>query len=541
MVKRKRILALVMLVGALAFGALAVWIQYDLRSFVRMDGCKYNRYAQQLDLSGRQNVEFSKLPRFYHLRQLDLRGTGLTLEQYDWLQAQMPKCSIAWQVPFQGKALDLSTQTLTVSSLTQGDVAALTHLPALREVDAEGSGDYAALEALVSALPECTVRYKVAVDGKQWDAHTEQLELGRLNLTELRETLPYLHDLRQITLTGALPQKEALEELEEAFPNIRVLLALPDRVLPLGRGSRELDLSGAELSLEEAQRLIACCPNLTRVEVQGTSLSQQDIMELCADHPQVFFLWDVPIGGLTIPSDAEEADLSGEQLDSTEAVERMLPYLPKLKKVIMCDCGIPDEEMDALNKRYDSIRFVWMVHIGRVSVRTDADFFAPVVTREHVYENQMEPLKYCTDLVAIDLGHMAVYTCTWAENMPKLQYLILADTGVTDISPLANHDRLVFLELFMTAVRDYSPLLSCKNLEDLNLCYTFGSAEPVKQMTWLKRLWWDGNPYETKGLEEYLPDTECNFASGSSTGGTWRLGQRCKEQRDILGMPYLVG
>ena len=215
--------------------------------------------------------------------------------------------------------------------------------------------------------------------------------------------------------------------------------------------------------------------------------------------------------------------------------------MTNLQKVVMCDCGIGNEEMDALNKRYENIRFVWTVHIGRVSVRTDAIYFAPVVTREHVYENQMEPLKYCTDLVAIDLGHMAVTTCTWAAYMPNLQYLILADTGVSDISPLANHEKLVFLELFITAVRDYSPLLSCPNLEDLNLCYSYGSAEPIKKMTWLKRLWWDGNPYETKGLEAFLPDTECNFSSGSSTGGTWRLGQRCKEQRDILGMPYLVG
>ena len=153
----------------------------------------------------------------------------------------------------------------------------------------------------------------------------------------------------------------------------------------------------------------------------------------------------------------------------------------------------------------------------------------------------MEPLKYCTDLVAIDLGHMPISTCGWAENMPDLQYLILADTAVSDISPLANHEKLVFLELFITPCRDYSPLLTCKNLEDLNLCYSYGSAEPIKKMTWLKRLWWDGHRYETKGLEEFLPDTECNFESGSSTGGTWRKGQRYLEQRDILGMPYLVG
>ena len=250
---------------------------------------------------------------------------------------------------------------------------------------------------------------------------------------------------------------------------------------------------------------------------------------------------EVFFGDRSFLSDAEEIDLSGMEIESTQWVEERIRDMPKLRKVIMCNCGLGDEEMDALNRRYEDIRFVWMVHMGRISVRTDTNYFAPVVTGDYVTEIDLGPLKYCTDVVAVDLGHMAVRTCDWARNMPKLQYLILADTGITDISPLASCENLIFLELFLTAVRDYSPLLSCTRLEDLNLCYSYGSAEPVKQMTWLKRLWWDGNPYETKGLEEYLPDTECNFTSGSSTGGTWRLGQRYKEQRDILGMPYCVG
>lgn len=276
-------------------------------------------------------------------------------------------------------------------------------------------------------------------------------------------------------------------------------------------------------------------------DLRDSGLEPEAIMALCDAHPECFFLWDVPFGDWSFPSDAEEIDLSGMEIESTDWVEKRIPYMPRLQRVIMCDCGIDDEEMDALNRRYETIRFVWTVHIGRISVRTDTNYFAPVVTGDHVTEIDMGPLKYCTDVVAIDLGHMAVRTCDWAEYMPNLQYLILADTGITDIGPLANCENLVFLELFLTAVRDYSPLLSCTKLEDLNLCYSYGSAEPVKQMTWLKRLWWDGNPYETKGLEEYLPDTECNFSSGSSTGGSWRLGERYKEQRDILGMPYCVG
>ena len=83
--------------------------------------------------------------------------------------------------------------------------------------------------------------------------------------------------------------------------------------------------------------------------------------------------------------------------------------------------------------------------------------------------------------------------------------------------------------------------LECPALEDLNLCYTKGSPEPLYQMTWLHRLWWCGSGSNLTKLGETLEDTETNFHSGSSTGGTWRLGDRYKEQRDIIGMPYMVG
>ena len=125
--------------------------------------------------------------------------------------------------------------------------------------------------------------------------------------------------------------------------------------------------------------------------------------------------------------------------------------------------------------------------------------------------------------------------------MPKLQYLIIADSDISDISALAECKELIFLEMFLTPVRDYSPLLSCKKLEDLNMCYTYGDPEPISKMTWLKRLWWTKIPSTYRDMAQYLPDTQVVLDSGSSTGFGWREGAHYKEQRDILGMSYLVG
>ncbi len=124
--------------------------------------------------------------------------------------------------------------------------------------------------------------------------------------------------------------------------------------------------------------------------------------------------------------------------------------------------------------------------------------------------------------------------------MPNLKYLIAADCQLLDIEPLTGLDQLVYLEIFMTRVTDYSPLLTCTALEDLNICYTQGDPEIIKQMTWLKRLWWAGCPIEEEEFQAYLPDTKLSFYRGSSTGRGWRSGQHYYDMRDLLGMPYLT-
>ena len=538
MVKRKRYTALAVLLVGMALAVFGVFYGVDVQSYVRIDGEKYDRYAETLDLSGQKNVDFRKLTRFYNLKEVNLRGTGLNVTEFEMLH-QALDCKIFWLVPFQGQYLDPeATTAIQVDRLSGQDVLALEYLPELRRVDATRCQDLDMLSLLKQKRPEVELDYRVELGGTAWEPDTACLRLPELDAKEAEEKLPWLPKVDKIVITGEKPALPAVLALEQK--GIRLFWLVRDREIPIGGSPTEITLE-ADITAQEIRDILPLVPNGKQVELRDSRLSAETIAGLCEEFPDRFFLWDVPFEDRSFPSDAEEIDLSGLQVESVQWVEDRIAFMPKLTKVIMSDCGIDNWEMDELDRRYENIRFVWTVYIGRIPVRTDAEFFAPVVTGSFVYESEMEPLGYCRDIVAIDLGHMAIRSCTWAANMPNLQYLILADTGVTDISPLANCKNLIFLELFMTAVRDYSPLLECPKLEDLNLCYTYGSAEPVRKMTWLKRLWWDGNPYETRGLAEDLPVTQCDFTSGSSTGDSWRLGQRYKEQRDILGMPYLVG
>ena len=123
--------------------------------------------------------------------------------------------------------------------------------------------------------------------------------------------------------------------------------------------------------------------------------------------------------------------------------------------------------------------------------------------------------KYCTELRALDLGHMAITDISEIRNLKKLHTLILADNFITDISPLADLKELNYVELFQNQITDISPLLELPYLEDLNFCYNAPLENPTELVNCknLKRLYishcsldWD----EINTLKKGIPDG-CEF------------------------------
>lgn len=252
----------------------------------------------------------------------------------------------------------------------------------------------------------------------------------------------------------------------------------------------------------------------------------------------------VTLFGNSYDSDVAFLDLSGTQIADTAALEAALSQFPNLKQVDMIDCGISNEEMEALNQRNPGIKFVWAVQIQGIKLRTDATSFMPTKEGYRVFDSDCQLLKYCHDLECIDLGHMPIYNCDFLYGTPHVKYLILADTSISDATPIGTLTELEFLELFLTKVMDYSPLINCTNLKDLNLCFSpaFDNS-PLFQMTWLDRLWVVGSSLswsEQKLLRNTLPNTTIVIQSNASTQQGWRHGPRYYLQRDIFEMPYNV-
>lgn len=483
----KKILAILLLLVCVA-GAAAFWL---LRGrYVTMGGRIYPKDTQVLQLGEKALSETDKLSQFTGLRQLDLRGSNVSIQQYEALRSQLPDCEILWEVPFQGSRYAPETSELTVTSLTDEDVAALNSITGLTRLNADGCTDYAQLAALREMKPDCTITYQVDVCGSScnWD------------VTELK------------------PTAADADGLKAAIPLL---------------------------------------PKLQTVDLRKSGISAEDALKLAEEFPEILFIWEFQIGEHTFSTDAEEIDISGTPVEDTAWIEQMVPHCKNLKKVIMCDCGMTNEDMDSLNQRHPDVQFVWNLWIGLLHVRTDDTYFAPIAHNfTRVYgDEEFAKLKYMTEVECVDLGHNQVPNIEWVRYMPKLKYLILADTPVTDISPLAGHPSLVWLEIFSTTISDYTPLTTCYALEDLNLGRTHGDPEPLAKMTWLKNLWWGDNGseinlsvqnqlYRQKAeelLPKALPDTNVMIYIGAPTLKGWRDLPNYFKMRDAMHMFYMVG
>lgn len=250
----------------------------------------------------------------------------------------------------------------------------------------------------------------------------------------------------------------------------------------------------------------------------------------------------VTIGGKDFDTSAEFIDLSGIPMEDTEELEAALSLFPNLTQVDMCGCGIPDEQMEDLNLRHPGIKFVWTVKIHGIYLRTDATAFMPTKHGYRVDSSDCQVLRYCHDLIWLDLGHMPVKDCSFLYGTPKLKCLILADTPVSDLTPISYLTELEFLELFFSKVSDYWLLSNCSALKDLNVCYSPAlDNTPFFHMTGLERLWIIGSSLTgtaQNALRDALPDTQVLYNSLSSTDKGWRSCARYFAMRDAFGMPY---
>ena len=470
-------------------------------------------------------------------RQLDLRDQKITLRHYDKLQRRIPECEIFWNIPFQSGALPCDTEAITVSELTDADIRALDYFTQLKTVDAEGCADYENLLKLRQHRPELRVEYSVRLGEEAYPAGTEQITLEHVTMEALR-LLPYLPDLKRVLCSGG--EAEAIAGLQTYCGEHQLNFAISlggEEIAP----DAETVTAGA--ITEEQIGLLQFLPEMKQLHIRQPKVPVQRLLELKQSRPDVTVTWEQEVCGKVLSCDTEELDLSGMKITSLEDLQQQLTYFPEVKLVFLGECGLDNEALAACREQVrDQYKLVWTVSCGsKLKTRTDATTFMPV--REYVYyfnDEEAYNLRYCEDMVCVDIGHMSIHNIDFVKFMPNLQYLILAHTQVQYIEPISTCKKLKFLELDWSPIRDLAPLKGCTALEDLNLGNTYADFEPVGEMTWLKNLWMVGCSSGARyRMTQALTDTKVMITGAATVANGWRELDNYYEMRDLLGMNYM--
>ena len=532
--KRKKILA----VGLLTVCLLGGWLFH--RQHLLIAGTVYSRGVESIVLTHVEQAHMEKLPLLERLASLDIRGARVAPETVLELQRTLPGCEILWMLDFQGKRIPGDTRELSVTALTEADVAALAYLPQLSRVDARACPDYPEILRLRERLPQCQVAYALTLAGTVYDSQAREVTCTTLD--EAKQALACLPNLERIQMRDCTEYGE-LARLREEQPQCGF-------VYDVTVGSKKIpwDTKAVQLAPEDLARganALVWLPNLEYVKISGVVEDVAALKQLRQAYPELTVDSDFLLAGKTVNTLDTRLDLSGISLENTQAVDTAMSCFYQMETVEMHHCGIPNEEMEALRNKWTETEFIWTVQIGWIPLRTDVTYFMPYQYHYEVTDEDCVNLKYCRDIICLDLGHMPVTNLPSLAYLTKMEYLILACTHVSDISFCANMPNLKFLELFANDVTDYSPLLACKKLEDLNICYHYPKEEALQQlsqMTQLKHLWlrnYGAQPYQQR-LRDALPNTVLKFGDGSSTGGGWRTIENYYKMRDVLGMPYFI-
>lgn len=488
-------------------------------------------------------------------RSLDLRGEDLSLSQYQSLQKRMPDCEIVWNVPFQGRLVNSDAREITLTELSEDDIPTLACFPNLTAVHAEGCTDYENLAHLRQSLPNVELTYTVTLGEEDYDQATQLVELTDFTGEDVAR-LTYLPKLSTVIVSGGTPESLSQAQSYCQQAGVAFLIRL---------GNELVETSATDLTVEDVTdaqlHLLGCLPSLKQLHLVNPQAEPETVFALETTYPGVQTTWEIRIGDASFQSTDTEIDLSQVVVTDLAEVEQKMEYLPNAETVIFGLCGIDNPswgnskaknlavceiENEALSEYRDRVRdkykVVWTVRLGpSIALRTDKDNFMP----NHFgvgqfFDDYTVNLKYCEDMVCLDLGHMTMHTIDFVTYMPKLKYLILAWTEVQYIEPIRTCKNLIWLELDNSCIRDYSPLVDCTALEDLNIGKTFCDITPILQMTWLKNLYMIfGNGGDAWKASQALPNTHVVASGDATVGGGWRRLPNYYAMRDALHMYYM--
>ena len=251
----------------------------------------------------------------------------------------------------------------------------------------------------------------------------------------------------------------------------------------------------------------------------------------------------VLLGERRIPLKAVKLNLSGMNLNPYN-MDELFSRMPNLKRVEMIGCGLSNDAYAQLQDNHPGIRMIWEIRYATRVLRTDAVGWSTFRGMHGPMDLPMSDadtkyLKYCRDLICVDLGHNYIRDISFVQYMPNLQIFIAVDNGgLWDLSVLKYCPKLRYIEIFVNRVSDLSVFRYLHQLEDVNISYNpIRSNEYLKDLPHLQKLWLEATLIPGDQVQElrsiYPGIPIVNVGSGSVDQG-WRSGSHYIGMRDLI-------
>lgn len=255
-------------------------------------------------------------------------------------------------------------------------------------------------------------------------------------------------------------------------------------------------------ALAEATTMIVIVPQPQETQApQAEEAAQADEPAFVSDEIVTFSAGKVE---LAVRKDADTVDLGAKALPegTLASFESFLAQLPNLKTVNMYSSSLSRAQMREMYERFPDVFFGWTITISCNNPthpeRTPHKFRTDITAFSTLHNNkctnhtndELSVLRYCKNLMALDIGHNDVTDLSFLYDLPKLRVLILGrNNNLEDIAPIGSLKDLEYLELFSTNVSDISPLANCTHLVDLNICNDrINDLSPLMGLSSLRRL-----------------------------------------------------
>lgn len=365
----------------------------------------------------------------------------------------------------------------------------------------------------------------------------------------LESELSAFYNLEAVTFGKDSMTESKIEELRTKFPSISfsAVILRPLAGHEFREDAVEIDLSGATLSESLCDELEKF-PSLETLTLFDTGIENVGLFELKKAFPNLKVLANAELGGALFSTDTEEIQLNFTDVGDFDVFFDAVSLFGNLSRVEVCDSGLTNEQMEKLCDAYPDTKFVWRVHLGQWSVRTDAIAFSVLIrdySHKRMTSEDIQVLKYCKELQALDLGHQAISDISViGEYLTGLRVLILADNRITDLSPLSKLEHLHYLEFFVNQVTDLTPLASCRELVDLNISYNYRLSDitPLLKLPLLERLWLEHvsvSASDVELLRQTYPDARIVSVGTGSIDQGWRSHERYFAMIDMYYNDYM--